>query len=69
MSDLISREQAIKIVREIIPDNRANGICEELRKLKSIQPDKDKVSNLLYHIYSIQSPHLNVNGVIAKKYY
>ena len=33
------------------------------------QPDKDKVSNLLYHIYSIQSPHLDVSGVVAKKYY
>ena len=31
--------------------------------------DKDKVSNLLYHIYSIQSPHLDVSGVVAKKYY
>ena len=35
----------------------------------SEQLDKDKVSNLLYHIYSIQSPHLDVSGVVAKKYY
>lgn len=34
-----------------------------------IRPDKDKVSDLLYHIYSIQSPHLDMCGVIAKKYY
>ena len=42
---------------------------KDLREMPPIQPDKDKVSNLLYHIYSIQSPHLDVSGVVAKKYY
>lgn len=46
---------------------------EEIREVVNsqpvIQPDKDKVSDLLYRIYSIQSPHLDMCGVIAKKYY
>ena len=42
---------------------------DELMGLPPEEPDKDKVSDLLYHIYSIQSPHLDMTGVIAKKYY
>lgn len=34
-----------------------------------VKPDKDKVSNLLCNIYSIQSVHLNSIGVVTKKYY
>lgn len=71
MSDLINREDAIKIVQ-----NRCKRLTTgcvlavtEIKQLPHAQPDKDKVSNLLYHIYSIQSPHLDVTGVVAKKYY
>lgn len=77
VNDAISRQAAIKAIEE-----EWDGCCSEypatqiiydtteaIEKLPSIQPDKDKVSNLLYHIYSIQSPHLDMNGVIAKKYY
>lgn len=34
-----------------------------------IQPDKGKVSGLLHEIYLIQSPHLDITGVVEKKYY
>ena len=75
MKDLIDRQAAIDA-----PDKRFDSIPMEqtseilllrkdLREMPPIQPDKDKVSNLLYHIYSIQSPHLDVSGVVAKKYY
>ena len=71
MDELISRKAAIEIVEKYFKKIGLNGdICVDgLRQLPPIQPDKDKVSNLLYHIYSIQSPHLDMNGVIAKKYY
>ena len=71
MQDLISRQAAIGIVEKYFKKIGLNGdICVDgLRQLPPIQPDKDKVSNLLYHIYSIQSPHLDMSGVIAKKYY
>ena len=38
-------------------------------KGEEIMPDKKEVGELLYEIYRIESPHLNVTGVIAKKYY
>ena len=74
-TDCISRQAAIDEGMSYI-----NGDCfcdkedfakyiEFIEQLPPIQPDKDKVSDLLYHIYSIQSPHLDMNGVIAKKYY
>lgn len=36
--DLISRQAAIEAVRNIIPDNRSIGICEELEQLPPAQP-------------------------------
>lgn len=45
------------------------ALPKEGQALPPVQPDKDKVSDLLYHIYSIQSPHLDMCGVIAKKFY
>ena len=49
--------------------NQVSYDIDAIVQLPPVQLDKDKVSNLLYHIYSIQSPHLDVTGVIAKKYY
>ena len=74
-TDCISRQAAIDEGMSYI-----NGDCfcdkedfakyiEFIEQLPPIQPDKDKVSDLLYRIYSNQSPHLDMNGVIAKKYY
>lgn len=77
-TDAISRKQAIDALRDYLVEKRCPDdgtlTCrlienEVINKLPPIRPDKDKVSNLLYHIYSIQSPHLDMNGVIAKKYY
>ena len=84
MNDAISRQQVIDAVNcvTVIKGIRSGKsvtaeavdcakriIADNIRQLPPIQPDKDKVSNLLYNIYSIESPHLNMNGVIAKKYY
>ena len=69
MCDLIDRQAAIDAVRMVIGDNRSISVCDAIKQLPPIQHDKDKVSNLLYNIYSIQSPHLDMCGVIAKKYY
>ena len=75
MQDLISRQAAIDALDkrfDSIPMEQTSEILllrKDLREMPPIQPDKDKVSNLLYHIYSIQSPHLDVSGVVAKKYY
>ena len=81
-TELISRQAAIEAVGKLCDGCDNGGYCGECRidhpdkdaidvleGLPPIQPDKDKVSNLLYHIYSIQSPHLDMTGVIAKKYY
>ena len=72
---LISLNAAIEALDkrfDSIPMEQTSEILllrKDLREMPPIQPDKDKVSNLLYHIYSIQSPHLDVSGVVAKKYY
>ena len=71
MSDLIDRQAAIDALAEALNPHLVKFVRAKnaIEQLPPIQPDKDKVSNLLYHIYSIQSPHLDMNGVIAKKYY
>ena len=81
-TDCISREQAINAfntnIDELVVAGKENTdaverylnrVIDEIKQLPPIQPEKDKVSDLLYHIYSIESPHLDMNGVIAKKYY
>ena len=72
-TDCISRQQAIDAIKERYYKYGRFAKIEELiwsiEQLPPAQPGKDKVSDLLYHIYSIQSPHLDVTGVVAKKYY
>ena len=81
MDDLISRQAAINAIDEcycggedscgepwIYQENAVEAI-QMIEPIQPAEPNKDKVSNLLYHIYSIQSPHLDMSGVIAKKYY
>lgn len=70
VNDAISRQQAIETFKDCAVNGVGiDGIVDALNQLPPIQPDKNKVSNLLYHIYSNQSPHLDMSGVIAKKYY
>ena len=52
--------------------NRAiNDVQKMVLHLPSAQPnlDRAKISDLLEKIYSIQSPHLSTEGVLARKYY
>ena len=75
VGDKIFIQSAIEAIRAALlawsymPEWRDNKIIEAIKQLPPVQTDKDKVSNLLYHIYSIKSPHLDVTGVVAKKYY
>lgn len=83
MADYIDRQAAIDALNEYfdrIGKLKRRGLTKgekaisldtvgTIKSLPPIQTDKDKVSDLLYHIYSIQSPHLDMCGVIAKKYY
>lgn len=70
--DTISRQAAIELIERMKPYHQeADDIAEMIDNLPSAQPnlDRTKISNLLEKIYSIQSPHLSTEGVIAKKYY
>lgn len=82
-TDCISRQDAIDHWRLIIDatstDSRYNmGFVDglefcisHLSTMPSAQPvlDRTKISDLLEKIYSIQSVHLSVEGVLARKYY
>lgn len=70
MDELISKRAAIEKILGQPPElHYPSWYAEQIKELLPIQHDKDKVSDLLYHIYSIESPHLDMSGVIAKKYY
>lgn len=82
MSNLIDRQAAIDALGEQ-PTGYSYGEYEEglisqwksdvetIKQLPSAEPffDKEKVSDLLYHIYSICSPHTSAMGIIARNYY
>lgn len=71
MNELIDKQVAIDAIMGQPPEaHYPSWYVEQINGLPPvICTDKDKVSDLLYHIYSIQSPHLDMCGVIAKKYY
>ena len=76
MKDLISRQAAIDVVRAYLSDccvedgdYHASGIEYELNDLPSAQPDKEKISDALYHIYRNKGTSTSAEGVAAIKYY
>lgn len=42
---------------------------ERIKELSPVQPDEEKISDALYHIYRNTSPHTSAEGVAAIKYY
>ena len=71
-NDCISRQAAIELIERMKPYHQeADDIAEMIANMPSAQPvlDRTKISDLLEKIYSIQSVHLSVEGVLARKYY
>ncbi len=82
VGDMVSRQAAIDALGEEPPvwydgeDELAerNQWRRDVNAIKALPPaqpffDKDKVSDLLYRIYSICSPHTSVTDIIARNYY
>ena len=78
MSDVISRQAAIDIVNKYKKSHMilwgkpmvgAASIVIELEELPSAQPDKEKISDALYHIYRNKGTSTSAEGVAAIKYY
>lgn len=73
----LQKELALYSIDDITSEDEAgynraiNDVQKMVLHLPSAQPnlDRKKISNLMEKIYSIQSPHLSTEGVIAKKYY
>ena len=73
MSDLISRAAAIDAVKDrYYKYDRFAKVKElvwEIEALLSAQPDKEKISDALYHIYRNKGTSTSAEGVAAIKYY
>ena len=42
---------------------------ERIKELSPVQPDEEKISDILYSIYRNTSPHTSAEGVAGIKYY
>ena len=63
--DTISRKAAIDAIF-----GRSHEIIKmRIRNLPSAQPDKEKISDALYHIYRNKGTSTSAEGVAAIKYY
>ena len=63
--DTISRRAAIDAIF-----GRSHEIIKmRIRNLPSAQPDKEKISDALYHIYRNKGTSTSAEGVAAIKYY
>ena len=75
--DLIDRQAAIAVadysdyVGLSVEDVKkvTDEVVKGLKRLPSVQIDREKVDSLLYNIYQLQGTNLSVSGVVAKKYY
>ena len=73
----LQKELALYPIDDVMSEDEAgynraiNDVQKMVLHLPSAQPvlDRTKISDLLEKIYSIQSVHLSVEGVLAKKYY
>ena len=71
MKDPIERQEVIEAVSKGCQECRGIfGMCEEnILALPSAQPDKEKISDALYHIYRNKGTSTSAEGVAAIKYY
>ena len=75
--DTISRQAAIAVadssdcVGLSVEDVKkvTDEVVKGLKRLPSVQIDREKVDSLLYNIYQLQGTNLSASGVVAKKYY
>ena len=75
MSDLIDREAALNCFHSWVdkygdvytPDEMPE--YQAIEALPSVQPDEEKISDILYNICRNTSPHTSAEGVAAIKYY
>ena len=73
----LQKELALYLIDDITSEDEAgynraiNDVQKMVLHLPSARPvlDRTKISDLLEKIYSIQSVHLSVEGVLARKYY
>lgn len=76
--DAVSRADAFNAINDYVNSvgvldgyTDTQEVLRIVKRLPSAQPnlDRTKISDLLEKIYSIQSVHLSVEGVLARKYY
>ena len=69
--DAISRQAAIDAINGVLVEDDACKVWFRLalQNLPSAQPDKEKISDALYHIYRNKGTSTSAEGVAAIKYY
>ena len=69
--DAISRQAVLKLLSAIPPEEATTKalLIQSVKKMSAVQPDEEKISDILYSIYRNTSPHTSADGVVAIKYY
>ena len=71
MKDLISRQAVLKLLSTMPPEDATTKalLIQSVKQMSAVQPDEEKISDILYNIYRGTSPHTSAEGVAAIKYY
>lgn len=71
MRDPIDRHAAILAIktRQWLIEGAKEALADQLERLPSAQPDKEKISDALYNIYRNKGTNTSAEGVAAIKYY
>ena len=71
MDDLISRQAVLNLLHALPPEDATTKalLIQSVKQMSAVQPDEEKISDILYDIYRNTSPHTSADGVVAIKYY
>ena len=71
MNDLISRQAVLKLLSAMPPEDATTKalLIQSIKQMSAVQPDEEKISDALYHIYRNKGTSTSAEGVAAIKYY
>ena len=69
--DTISRQAVLKLLSALPPEEAITKalLIQSVKQMSAVQPDEEKISDILYSIYRNVSPHTSAEGVAYIKYY
>lgn len=69
--DAISRQAVLNLLSTMPPEEATTKaiLIQSVQQMSAVQPDEEKISDLLYEVYRLTCSQLGTGGVEVLKYY